>query len=106
MKTYHVKSASIPSKFPSFSIADDGLGYLTFNIFERIAILVFGPVGEIIGCRIPTSEILIRPPGKKKWYKIKYEKNSSRDFLECSWTKCINRKPVMITTETYQHRSY
>jgi len=106
MKTYKVKSAVIPPAFESFAIEDNGLGYLTFNIFEKIAKIHFGELGELIGCRVPTKEILIRPPGKKRWYSIKYEKNSSRDFLECSWTKFVNRKPVMIMTETYQHSDY
>lgn len=106
MKTYRVKSAAIPPVFPPFSIEDDGLGYLTFNIFEKIAVLVHGPIGEIIGCRVPTNKILIQPPGKKVWFGIKYEKNSSRDFLEHLRTSSLNGRVISEKREIYQHSHY
>ncbi len=77
--TYQVKS--IKGYFDPFEIKDNGLGYLAFNIFEKAAETTWGPIGCVIGFRLPASDIRVRRKGNKTWLKIKYKKNSSKYCL-------------------------
>ncbi len=77
--TYQVKS--IKGYFHPFEIKDDGLGYLNFNIFNKAAETTWGPIGCVIGFRLPTSDIQVRRKGTKRWKKIKYKTNSSEHYL-------------------------
>lgn len=83
MKTkYEVKSRA--KAFGSFCIIDNGLGYLTFNIYWTISEVVRGPIGRIIGLprEYPESDIAVRKVGTKKWKSIKYKRNSSENYLK------------------------
>ena len=84
-KTFFVKSKS--KSFTAFKIKDNGLGYLIFNIHEKIAELKFGCIGNIIGSHHKDNDILISPSCKivsvsTKWYSIRYKQNSTETYLE------------------------
>jgi hypothetical protein len=79
MKIYKVKSKS--NKFKPFTIKDNELGYLDFNIYNKIALLFYGSIGKIIGYRGSTRDIVVKPTDRKKWFSIKYKRNSSEHYL-------------------------
>jgi hypothetical protein len=81
MTLYDVKSRA--GLYQPFQLPDNGLGYLTSNIYRQIALAFYGPVGVLIGCprEYPHSDIRVRKVGTKRWRQIKYRRGSSESYL-------------------------
>ena len=67
MKTYQVKS--IAGYFDDFEIKA-GLKHLKTDIMNKCYETDWGPIGCVIGFKLPKSDIIVRLKGTKRWKRI------------------------------------